>query len=96
VGYVESPSAVFFGTGQRGRFTRVNFGDDKGTAYGLAIADLDGNKQLDIAAARPGAPNMVYFGGARGPMTRSDRSRELPATGIRGWQAGSPQTPLVG
>jgi len=42
----------------------VNFGDNKGAVYGFAVADLDGDKQLDIAAARSGAPNMVYFGAA--------------------------------
>ena len=62
VGYVESPSAVFFGAGKPRQFTRVDFGDNKGAVYGLAVADLDGDKQLDIAAARSGAPNMVYFG----------------------------------
>jgi len=64
VGYVESPSAVFFGAGKPRQFTRVNFGDNKGAVYGFAVADLDGDKQLDIAAARSGAPNMVYFGAA--------------------------------
>lgn len=63
VGYVESPSAVFFGAAKR-QFTRVSFGDDKGTVYGFAVADVDGDNQLDIAAARSGAPNMVYFGAA--------------------------------
>lgn len=64
VGYVESPSGVFFGAGKSRQFTRVNFGDDKGSVYGFAVADLDGDGQLDIAAARSGAPNMVYFGAA--------------------------------
>jgi hypothetical protein len=64
VGYVGSPSAVFFGAGRPRQFTRVNFGDTRGAVYGFAVADLDGDKQLDIAAARSGAPNMVYFGEA--------------------------------
>jgi hypothetical protein len=64
VGYVESPSAVFFGAGKSRRFTRVSFGDNRGAVYGFAVADLDGDGQLDIAAARSEAPNMVYFGSA--------------------------------
>ena len=55
---------MFFGAGKPRQFTRVNFGDNKGAVYGFAVADLDGDKQLDIAAARSGAPNMVYFGAA--------------------------------
>ena len=65
VGYVESPSAVFFGGPTRRQFTRVTFGDDRGTVYGFAVADLDGDGQLDIAAARSEAPNTIYFGSAR-------------------------------
>jgi hypothetical protein len=30
--------------------------------YGFAIADLDKDGSLDIAAARSEAPNVVYFG----------------------------------
>lgn len=44
------------------RFHVVRFGDNKGTVYGFALADLDGDGQIDIAAARSEAPNVVYFG----------------------------------
>ena len=62
VGFVEAPSAAFFGDGKKG-FTRVTFGDSRGAVYGFAVADLDGDGNLDIAAARSEAPNMVYFAG---------------------------------
>jgi hypothetical protein len=64
VGYVEAPSAVFFGDGGTRGFTRVAFGDSRGAVYGFAVADLDGDGVLDIAAARSEAPSMLYFGGA--------------------------------
>ena len=60
-GFVEAPSAAFFGEGVKGRFTRVTFGDSRGAVYGFAVADLDGDGNLDIAAARSEAPSMVYF-----------------------------------
>lgn len=66
VGYVESPSTVFFGAAKARQFTRVNFGDNRGTVYGFAVADLDGDGALDIAAARSEAPNMLYFGSSSG------------------------------
>jgi len=42
----------------------VPFGDDAGVAYGFAVGDLDEDGFLDIAMARSGAPNMLYFGSA--------------------------------
>ena len=63
VGHVEAPSTVFFNLGSGRSFTPVDFGDDKGTAYGFDVADLDGDGRLDIAVARSEAPNAVYFGG---------------------------------
>ena len=70
VGYVEAPSAAFFGNARGRRFTRVPFGDGLGTVYGFAVADLDGDGYPDIAAARSEAPNMVYFGDAGKPGGR--------------------------
>ena len=42
------------------RFHTVDIGDNKGTVHGFAIADVDGD--VDIAAARSEAPNVIYFG----------------------------------
>jgi hypothetical protein len=47
------------GTGRH--FTPVRFGDNNGAAYGFAIGDLDKDGWPDIAVARSGAPNVVYF-----------------------------------
>jgi hypothetical protein len=44
------------------QFTQIEFGDGKGSAYGFALGDLNGDGTLDIAHARSGAPNVVYFG----------------------------------
>ena len=35
--------------------------DGKGTVYGLAFADFDGNGWPDIVAARSDAPNGIWF-----------------------------------
>lgn len=66
VGNVEAPSTIYFNdSGLRsliGRhFTSIHFGDNKGTVYGFAIADLDRDGLLDIAVARSDAPNAIYF-----------------------------------
>jgi hypothetical protein len=39
----------------------VPFGDAKGTAYGFATADVNRDGLVDIAIARSGAPNALYF-----------------------------------
>ncbi len=51
----------------------MHFGDGKGTVYGFAIGDLNGDGIQDIAVARSDAPNVVYFGARaaeRGPDQR--------------------------
>jgi hypothetical protein len=65
VGHVEAPSTIYF-NGRSGRhYSPVQFGDNKGTVYGFAIADLDQDGRLDIAVARSDAPNIVYFSDSR-------------------------------
>lgn len=68
VGHVEAPSTIYFnnssGPGSEmrgGDFTPIHFGDNKGTVYGFAIADLDRDGLPDIAVARSDAPNAIYF-----------------------------------
>ena len=68
VGNVEAPSTIYFNDSSTRRsvligrhFTPVRFGDNKGTVYGFAIADLDGDGLPDIAIARSDAPNAIYF-----------------------------------
>jgi hypothetical protein len=41
----------------------VAFGDEKGSAYGFAIGDINKDGFADIALARSGAPNVHYLGG---------------------------------
>ncbi|MBK8233716.1 MAG: VCBS repeat-containing protein [Candidatus Eisenbacteria bacterium] len=63
VGHVEAPSTLYVSDGSGRHYTPVQFGDAKGTMYGFAIADLDGDGRPDIAAARSDAPNVVYLAG---------------------------------
>ena len=58
---LESRPVVYFNEGSGG-FVPVPFGDDEGSAYGFAVGDLDEDGLLDIAVARSGARNMLYFG----------------------------------
>jgi hypothetical protein len=60
IGYVSARPSVFFNT-DGSQFTQIQFGDGKGSAYGFAFGDLDGDGAPDIAHARSGAPNVVYF-----------------------------------
>lgn len=62
VGHVEALSTIYVNDGSGRLYTPHEFGDAKGTVYGFAIADLDKDGVLDIAAARSEAPNVVYFG----------------------------------
>ena len=61
VGNVEAPSVAYFNNGG-GSFSGVTFGDNRGTAYGIAVGDIDEDGVMDIAVARSEAPNVLYFG----------------------------------
>ena len=62
IGYVQARPVVIFNEGP-GQMLATPFGDAEGSAYGFAVGDLNEDGLLDIAMARSGAPNMLYFGG---------------------------------
>jgi hypothetical protein len=61
LGNQQAPGAVLINDGTGRKFTRVRFGDSKGTVYGLAIGDVNGDGSPDIVAARSDAPSMLYL-----------------------------------
>jgi len=63
VGRQEARGTVFFhlGGGRVPRFRETPWNDGKGSVYGVAIGDLDGDGWPDIVAARSDAPNAVWF-----------------------------------
>ncbi len=65
VGRQEAVGSVLFNTGgaRLPRFADTPWGDGKGSVYGVAIGDLDGDGWPDVAAARSEAPNGVWFSG---------------------------------
>jgi len=65
VGRQEARGSIFFNLGgdKLPRFDEAPWNDGKGSVYGVAIGDLDGDRWPDIAAARSDAPNAVWFNG---------------------------------
>jgi FG-GAP-like repeat len=63
VGAAEGPGTIFFNAGKETpmRFESARWNDGKGTVYGVAIGDLDGDSWPDLAVARSEAPNAVWF-----------------------------------
>lgn len=61
VGYVEARSIVFFNEWEGG-WTPVALGDSLGVAYGFATGDVDRDGFLDLAVARSGATNLLWYG----------------------------------
>jgi hypothetical protein len=57
---VEKPGSVYFNAGH-GRFREVRWNDGKGTVYGMAFADFNGDGWPDIVTARTDAPNAIWF-----------------------------------
>ena len=68
VGRLEARGSVFFnlGGGRAPRFRDTPWNDGKGSVYGVAIGDIDGDGWPDIVAARSDAPNAVWFNGPSG------------------------------
>ena len=60
-GYTEGPHAALFNDGTGRQFKPIAFGDKVG-AHGFAIGDINGDRIMDIAMARSGAPNVLYLG----------------------------------
>ena len=61
IGYYTERGSVLFNDGRGRAFRHVRFGDAKQAVYGLALGDLDGDGQVDIATARNAGPTIVYF-----------------------------------
>ncbi len=68
VGAVEGTGTIFFNTsrGPQLGFASIRWNDGKGTVYGVAIGDLDGDTWPDLAVARSEAPNAIWFSGPAG------------------------------
>ncbi|HBY59342.1 MAG TPA: hypothetical protein DEH78_05940 [Solibacterales bacterium] len=61
IGFVELPGAIYYNAGKGEAFREASWNDGKGTVYGMAFSDLNGDGLPDIAAARSGAPNAVWL-----------------------------------
>ena len=61
VGFIRAPGVIFWNDGGGRKFTQSQFGDGKGGTYGLAVADLNHDRLMDIVAARSDAPSLVLF-----------------------------------
>ena len=68
VGAAEGVGTIYFrrGKGTPLRYDPIQWNDGKGTVYGVAIGDLDGDGWPDLAVARSEAPNAIWF---NGPVT---------------------------
>ncbi len=66
VGNDQLPGVILFNRGSRAqqRFVAAPWNDGTGSVYAIAIGDLNGDGWPDIAAARSGAPNALWFSDA--------------------------------
>lgn len=65
VGAAGGQGMIFFNSSRAAqlRFESIRWNDGKGTVYGVAIGDLDGDTWPDLAVARSEAPNAIWFSG---------------------------------
>ena len=61
IGCYERAGQVLLNDGTGKNYRAVEWNDGRGAVYGLAIAGLDDDGWPDIAAARSGAPNGIWF-----------------------------------
>lgn len=61
VGYRLAIGSIFFNIGGGRSYHETSWNDGAGAVYGLALGDLNGDRWPDVAAARSGAPNGVWF-----------------------------------
>ncbi len=64
IGYFEGRGSVFFGDGSGKTFVETAWNDGVGAVYGLAVGDFNGDDWPDIATARSGGLNAVWFSDA--------------------------------
>ena len=83
IGYASARGSVLFNDGTGRHYRHVRFGDASAALYGVALGDLDGDGYLDIAAARNGAPNVVYFSRPGTGVPRVAASEEIASPTIR-------------
>ncbi len=63
VGAAEGRGTIYFNQsrGAQLHFDSIRWNDGRGSVYGIAIGDLDGDSWPDLAVARSDAPNAVWF-----------------------------------
>jgi len=65
IGYVNTPLEIFVNDDTGKAYQAVPFGINKGTVYGMASGDLNGDGWPDIAVAQNGAPSFVMLTGPK-------------------------------
>jgi hypothetical protein len=61
VGYAEGGSRLFLNEGEGINYEASEFGDGKGSVYGMATGDINTDGRLDIVQARSDANNILLL-----------------------------------